>query len=91
MPKKPLRAERFREPMTEVVAEDLGRGGHEGFPAEPGLPFSALRSNSREVEPPPGPALRLKLAAIAALVTRAVRDEADAIPALHAALGGWRN
>jgi acetyl/propionyl-CoA carboxylase alpha subunit len=42
-------------------------------------------------EPPPGPALRLKLAAIAALVTRAVRDEADAIPALHAALGGWRN
>ena len=39
----------------------------------------------------PDPKLRLRLAAVAALATRAVRDEADAIPALHAAIGGWRN
>ncbi|WP_439572044.1 acetyl-CoA carboxylase biotin carboxylase subunit [Phreatobacter sp.] len=42
-------------------------------------------------DPDIAPDLRLKLAAIAALATRAVRDEADAVPALHAAMGGWRN
>jgi len=42
-------------------------------------------------EPEPGPGTRLRLAAVAALVTRAVRDEVDAVPALHAAIGGWRN
>jgi len=42
-------------------------------------------------EPETDPKLRLRLAAVAALATRAVRDEADAIPALHAAIGGWRN
>ena len=35
--------------------------------------------------------LHRKLAAIAALATRAVRDGADAVPPLHAAIGGWRN
>ena len=29
--------------------------------------------------------------AAAALLTRPVRDSADAVPELHAALGGWRN
>jgi len=29
--------------------------------------------------------------AVAALVTRPVRDAADAVPALHAAIGDWRN
>jgi acetyl-CoA/propionyl-CoA carboxylase biotin carboxyl carrier protein len=29
--------------------------------------------------------------AAAALLTRPVRDAADAIPALHATLGSWRN
>ncbi len=42
-------------------------------------------------EPGPDPQVRQRLAAVAALATRAVRDEADAIPALHAAIGGWRN
>jgi acetyl-CoA/propionyl-CoA/long-chain acyl-CoA carboxylase, biotin carboxylase, biotin carboxyl carrier protein len=31
------------------------------------------------------------LLAVAALVTRPVRDAADAVPALHAAIGDWRN
>jgi propionyl-CoA carboxylase alpha chain/3-methylcrotonyl-CoA carboxylase alpha subunit/acetyl-CoA/propionyl-CoA carboxylase biotin carboxyl carrier protein len=33
----------------------------------------------------------LRLLAGAALSSRAVRDSADAVPALHAAIGGWRN
>ena len=32
-----------------------------------------------------------KLLAVAALVMRPVRDAADAVPALHAAIGDWRN
>jgi acetyl/propionyl-CoA carboxylase alpha subunit len=32
-----------------------------------------------------------KLLAVAALAMRPVRDAADAVPALHAAIGGWRN
>jgi acetyl-CoA/propionyl-CoA carboxylase biotin carboxyl carrier protein len=42
-------------------------------------------------DPEIDPDVRLRLAAIAALVTRAVRDEADVVPPLHAAIGGWRN
>jgi acetyl-CoA/propionyl-CoA carboxylase biotin carboxyl carrier protein len=37
------------------------------------------------------PDLRRQLAAIGALATRAIRDAADAVPPLHAAIGGWRN
>ena len=33
----------------------------------------------------------LALLATAALATRSVRDAADAVPALHAAMGAWRN
>ena len=32
-----------------------------------------------------------RLLAVASLLTRPVRDAADAIPALHASLGCWRN
>jgi acetyl/propionyl-CoA carboxylase alpha subunit len=32
-----------------------------------------------------------KLLAAASLVTRQVKDGADAIPSMHAAMGGWRN
>jgi acetyl/propionyl-CoA carboxylase alpha subunit len=42
-------------------------------------------------EPPPSPATVTRLLAAAALSTRSVRDAADAIPPLHAAIGGWRN
>ena len=42
-------------------------------------------------EPEPDADTLRKLAAIAALSTRAVRDMADAVPALHAAIGAWRN
>jgi acetyl-CoA/propionyl-CoA carboxylase, biotin carboxylase, biotin carboxyl carrier protein len=42
-------------------------------------------------EPPPSPATVTRLLATAALNTRPVRDAADAIPALHAAIGEWRN
>jgi acetyl-CoA/propionyl-CoA carboxylase biotin carboxyl carrier protein len=33
----------------------------------------------------------LKLLAIAALMTPPVIEAAEAVPALHAAMGGWRN
>ena len=42
-------------------------------------------------EPALDPRTRLALAAVAALSTRAVRDAADAVPRLHASIGGWRN
>jgi acetyl-CoA/propionyl-CoA carboxylase biotin carboxyl carrier protein len=42
-------------------------------------------------DPPPSPATVTQLLAAAALSTRPVRDAADAIPPLHAAIGGWRN
>ncbi len=42
-------------------------------------------------EPDINPEIRKRLAAIAALATQAVREEADAVPALHAAIGAWRN
>jgi len=32
-----------------------------------------------------------RVLAVAALATRPVRDAADAVPELHAAMGGWRN
>jgi acetyl-CoA/propionyl-CoA carboxylase, biotin carboxylase, biotin carboxyl carrier protein len=42
-------------------------------------------------EPPIVPDLAGKLIAAAALSTRAVRDAADAVPELFAAMGAWRN
>jgi acetyl-CoA/propionyl-CoA carboxylase, biotin carboxylase, biotin carboxyl carrier protein len=49
--------------------------GHPEIAAEPVLAGKALT----------------RLLAAAALVTRPVRDSADAVPELHAAIGGWRN
>ncbi|ETR76908.1 acetyl-CoA carboxylase [Afipia sp. P52-10] len=46
---------------------------------------------SLATEPAPSSAIVTRLLAAAALNTRPVRDAADAIPALHAAIGGWRN
>jgi acetyl-CoA/propionyl-CoA carboxylase, biotin carboxylase, biotin carboxyl carrier protein len=42
-------------------------------------------------EPPPSDGTLLAVIAAAALSTRAVRDAADAVPPLHAAIGAWRN
>jgi len=42
-------------------------------------------------EPPLAAATLRKLLAAAALVTRPVRDAADAVPQPYAAMGGWRN
>jgi acetyl/propionyl-CoA carboxylase alpha subunit len=42
-------------------------------------------------EAPPSPETVEKLLAIAALSLRPVRDAADAVPPLYAAMGGWRN
>jgi pyruvate carboxylase len=42
-------------------------------------------------EPVIEPALLHKLLAVAALTSRPLRDAADAVPALHAAIGAWRN
>ncbi len=41
--------------------------------------------------PPVPPAVLARLLAAAALSTRPLRDAADAVPALHAAMGAWRN
>ena len=42
-------------------------------------------------EPPLSADTRAKLLAVAALSQRAVRDAADKVPPLYAAMGGWRN
>jgi acetyl/propionyl-CoA carboxylase alpha subunit len=42
-------------------------------------------------DPPPSPETLRRLLAAAALSTREVTDAADAVPALHAAIGAWRN
>jgi propionyl-CoA carboxylase alpha chain/3-methylcrotonyl-CoA carboxylase alpha subunit/acetyl-CoA/propionyl-CoA carboxylase biotin carboxyl carrier protein len=42
-------------------------------------------------EPSMAPALLHKLLTVAALTSRPLRDAADAVPALHAAIGAWRN
>jgi propionyl-CoA carboxylase alpha chain/3-methylcrotonyl-CoA carboxylase alpha subunit/acetyl-CoA/propionyl-CoA carboxylase biotin carboxyl carrier protein len=42
-------------------------------------------------EPPLDPAILHKLLAVAALSSRPLRDAADAVPVLHAAMGAWRN
>ena len=42
-------------------------------------------------EPPLAEATLQRLLAAAALATRPMRDVADAVPDLHAAIGGWRN
>ncbi|MGF7160232.1 acetyl/propionyl-CoA carboxylase alpha subunit [Rhodoligotrophos appendicifer] len=42
-------------------------------------------------EPAPSSETVRRLLATAALLTRPVRDAADAIPPLHSAMGGWRN
>jgi propionyl-CoA carboxylase alpha chain/3-methylcrotonyl-CoA carboxylase alpha subunit/acetyl-CoA/propionyl-CoA carboxylase biotin carboxyl carrier protein len=42
-------------------------------------------------EPQPAPDTLLRLLGAAALVSRPLRDAADAVPALHAAMGPWRN
>ncbi len=39
----------------------------------------------------PDDATILKLLAVAALLTRPVREAAEAVPVMHAAMGGWRN
>jgi acetyl-CoA/propionyl-CoA carboxylase, biotin carboxylase, biotin carboxyl carrier protein len=55
---------------------------HTGFlDANPGI----------AAEPPPSPETVEKLLAVAALSLRPVRDAADAVPPLYAAMGGWRN
>ncbi len=42
------------------------------------------------VTPPPPPEIAFAALGAAALSSRSVRDAADAVPALHAAIGGWR-
>jgi len=76
----------------ETNAAFLGRIlGDEGFGAgevhtgyldeHPGIAMGAV----------PDEGIQRRLLAAAALLTRPVRDAADAIPALHASLGSWRN
>lgn len=42
-------------------------------------------------DPPPDPAVLEAMLAAACLMTRPVREAADRVPALHAAIGAWRN
>jgi len=51
-----------------------------------------LDANPEIAAPPPHSPERLgRLLAVAALSTRRLTDAADAVPALHASLGHWRN
>jgi len=43
------------------------------------------------VEPPPAPGTLLRLLAAGALASRPLREAADAVPPMHAAMGAWRN
>jgi len=63
--------------------EAFGRGDvHTGF----------LDANPQiAAEPELEPATLARLLATASLLTRPVRDAADAVPELHAAMGAWRN
>ena len=66
----------LRHPV--FVAGDVHTGfldAHPEVAADPALPAD----------------LQVRLLAVAALATRPVRDAADAVPALHAAMGAWRN
>ena len=70
--------------LGRVVGHEAFRSGavHTGFlDAAPAI----------AAEPPLPDELRDKLLAIAALSLRPIRDAADAVPALHAAMGEWRN
>ncbi len=46
---------------------------------------------SLAAEPTVSPETLTRVLAAAALVAKPVRDAADSVPALHAAIGGWRN
>ena len=66
----------LRHPV--FVAGDVDTGfldAHPEVAAEPALPADVI----------------VRLLAVAALATRPARDAADAVPALHAAMGAWRN
>ena len=66
----------LRHPV--FVAGDVHTGfldAHPEVAAEPALPADVI----------------VRLLAVAALATRPVRDAADAVPVLHAAMGAWRN
>ncbi|HLN11353.1 MAG TPA: biotin carboxylase N-terminal domain-containing protein [Xanthobacteraceae bacterium] len=65
--------------------------------AHPGFASGAIHTGFLDdhpelaTEPPLSEALMTKLLAAAALTTRPVRDAADAVPPLFAAMGAWRN
>jgi hypothetical protein len=42
-------------------------------------------------EPPPDEDTLLRLLAAAGAASRPLRDAAEAVPAMHAAMGAWRN
>ena len=76
----------------ETNAAFLGR-----IMADPGFAAGTVHTGYLEEhpelarEPEPGPDVIARLLAAAALSTRSVTDAADAVPPLHAAIGGWRN
>jgi propionyl-CoA carboxylase alpha chain/3-methylcrotonyl-CoA carboxylase alpha subunit/acetyl-CoA/propionyl-CoA carboxylase biotin carboxyl carrier protein len=65
--------------------------GHPDFAA--GAVHTGFLDEHPEIaaEPPPDERRQIKLLAAAALSTRPVRDAADAVPPLYAAMGAWRN
>lgn len=70
--------------LRRLLADDDVRAGnmHTGLIGE--KPHLAA-------EPTPDTVLTAKLLAVAALSARSIKDAADALPPLHAAMGGWRN
>jgi propionyl-CoA carboxylase alpha chain/3-methylcrotonyl-CoA carboxylase alpha subunit/acetyl-CoA/propionyl-CoA carboxylase biotin carboxyl carrier protein len=70
--------------LVRILGDDGFKAGevHTGYLDEnPGI----ARGGGHETE------VETRLLALAALLTRPVRDAADAVPSLHAALGSWRN
>ncbi len=90
---------RVRQALRETVL--LGCETNAAFldrvMADPGFAAGAVHTGyldehpelARDEAPDDGTVTRL--IALAALATRPVRDAADAVPALHAAIGAWRN
>lgn len=90
---------RVRQALRETVL--LGCETNAAFldrvMADPGFAAGAVHTGYLDEHPElardeaPDAATVTRLLAAAALATRPVRDAADAVPALHAAIGAWRN
>jgi len=64
--------------------------GHAAF-ARGELHTGFVSDHAQDLQAPDDPALRRDVVAAAALASRAFVEDVERVPALHAAMGGWRN